>query len=50
MYFCIILKWKVENTTHALMLQDPFQWIFSPTHTPLLQCLDEEDPQSDLES
>ena len=37
MYHSIILM-KVENTTYALMLQGPFQWPFSSTHTPFIQC------------
>jgi hypothetical protein len=49
MYHSIILM-KVENTTYALMLQGPFQWLFASTHTPLLQCFDEEYSQPDLES
>jgi hypothetical protein len=33
---CCIILMKVENITYALMLQDPFQWPFSSTHTPFL--------------
>jgi hypothetical protein len=42
---------EVDNTTHALMLQGPFQWLFSSTHTHLCSnAFSEEDPQVDLES